>query len=53
MPVVSIVVPVFNEEENIEVFYQEVLKYLQPLNYNFEVIFVDDGSRDKTSLILA
>lgn len=53
MPLVSIVVPVFNEEENIRVFYEEVCKYMQPLNYDFEVIFVDDGSRDKTPLILA
>lgn len=52
MKVVSIVVPVYNEEENIEVFYQEVCKYMEPMPYQFEVIFVDDGSRDATPLLL-
>lgn len=49
---VSIVVPVFDEEENIEVFYREVCRYMEPLPYAFELIFVDDGSRDATPAIL-
>lgn len=49
---ISIVVPVFNEEENIDNFYREVVKNMQDLDYDFEVIFVDDGSRDATPLIL-
>jgi len=49
---ISIVVPVFNEEENINAFYIEVCKYMEPLSYDFEVIFVDDGSKDATPLIL-
>ena len=49
---ISIVVPVFNEEENIDAFYSEVCKYMEPLSLTFEVIFVDDGSRDATPLIL-
>lgn len=52
MQLVSIVVPVFNEEDNIEVFYQEVCKYMDPLTYQFELLFVDDGSSDATPLIL-
>lgn len=52
MKLISIVVPVFNEEENIEVFYQEVCKHMDPLPYQFEVVFVDDGSSDATPLIL-
>jgi len=52
MQLISIVVPVFNEEDNIEVFYQEVCKYMEPLAYTFELIFVDDGSSDATFLIL-
>jgi glycosyltransferase involved in cell wall biosynthesis len=52
MKLVSIVVPVFNEEENIQMFYREVCKYMDPLPYQFELIFVDDGSKDGTPLLL-
>ncbi|MBP2653812.1 MAG: hypothetical protein H6Q73_1381 [Firmicutes bacterium] len=52
MNLVSIVVPVYNEQDNIEFFYREVLKYMDPLPYQLEIIFVDDGSRDATPLIL-
>jgi len=52
MKLISIVVPVFNEEDNIEVFYQEICKYMEPLAYTFELLFVDDGSSDATPLIL-
>lgn len=48
----SIVVPVFNEQENIQIFYQEVCNYMEPLHYSFELIFVDDGSTDGTISIL-
>lgn len=49
---VSIVVPVYNEQENIRYFYQEVRKYMDPLGYLYELIFVDDGSTDNTAPIL-
>lgn len=49
---ISIVVPVFNEQDNIDNFYQEVVKHMEPQPYNFELIFIDDGSRDATPLIL-
>jgi glycosyltransferase involved in cell wall biosynthesis len=52
MKLISIVVPVFNEQENIQVFYQEVTKAIETLGYPFELIFVDDGSTDRTVLIL-
>lgn len=50
--VISIVVPVFNEQDNIDNFYQEVIKYMEKEPYTFEIIFVDDGSGDATPLIL-
>ena len=49
---ISIVVPVFNEEENIDTFYTEVCNNMVRLPYDFEVIFVDDGSKDATPMIL-
>ncbi|MBP2653260.1 MAG: hypothetical protein H6Q73_829 [Firmicutes bacterium] len=49
---ISIVVPVFNEQDNIRIFYQEVCQHMESLNYSFELIFVDDGSTDNTCAIL-
>lgn len=52
MSFISIVVPVYNEQENIKAFYQEVCKYMDPLGYSFELLFIDDGSVDGTPVIL-
>lgn len=52
MKFISIVVPVFNEQENVKVFYQAVCKYMKTVDYPFELIFVDDGSTDGTAAIL-
>ncbi len=49
---ISIVVPVFNEQDNIDNFYKEVVKYMEQLAYAFELIFIDDGSSDATPIIL-
>lgn len=49
---ISVVVPVFNEQDNINVLYQEVVRYLEPLPYRFELLYIDDGSRDATPLVL-
>lgn len=49
----SVVVPVFNEQLNIEKFYEEATKAIQNLDMDYELIFVDDGSKDTTPLILS
>ncbi|WP_301859074.1 glycosyltransferase family 2 protein [uncultured Megasphaera sp.] len=49
----SIVVPVYNEQLNIEKFYEEATKAMQSVGMNYEIIFVDDGSKDTTPLILS
>jgi dolichol-phosphate mannosyltransferase len=46
---ISIVVPVHNEEENIPVMYAELRRVVAPLPYDFEFIFVNDGSTDRSS----
>ena len=46
-PVVSVVVPVFNEEENMSILQSELRAALSGLNY--EIIFVDDGSTDRSA----
>jgi dolichol-phosphate mannosyltransferase len=43
---VTVVVPLFNEEENVPILQAELTAALAPLDY--EIIFVDDGSRDAT-----
>lgn len=46
---VTIITPLLNEEENIEIFYREVSKVTEEIaNYNFFFLFVDDGSKDKS-----
>ncbi len=42
----SIVIPVYNEVANIQPLYRELLSVLEPIHQPFEILFVDDGSRD-------
>ena len=44
----NIIVPTLNEEENIQPLLQKIHNSCQGSRYSFEVIFVDDGSTDKT-----
>ena len=44
----SLVVPCYNEEENIAAFQQGVIDAFRDCGYSYEIIFVDDGSSDKT-----
>jgi len=48
----SIVVPVFNEEENVEPLVREIQSILSSLEKSYEIVVVDDGSRDGTFEIL-
>jgi len=43
----SVIVPVYNEQENIRPLYQAILKSVKPLKIQWELLLVDDGSRDK------
>lgn len=49
---ISIVVPVFNEEESLEAFYNELISVVPNLDKSYEILFVDDGSTDKSLDIL-
>jgi len=49
---ISVVVPVCNEKESLEAFYEEVLKVLPSLDEKYEIIFIDDGSTDTSLEIL-
>lgn len=53
MKKVSIVVPVFNEEDNLHEFYKQATTVMQKEKYDYNLIFIDDGSRDSSALILS
>ena len=51
MALLSVIVPCFNEEENVSYFYEELMKnndFFQEKKLDVEVIYVDDGSKDRT-----
>jgi dolichol-phosphate mannosyltransferase len=52
-PVLSIVIPLLNEEEVLDETYRQLKKNLDPLGETYELIFVDDGSTDRSRAILA
>jgi glycosyltransferase involved in cell wall biosynthesis len=48
----SVVVPVFNEEGNVEALASRIAATMEKLGVEFEILFVDDGSRDRTPELL-
>jgi glycosyltransferase involved in cell wall biosynthesis len=49
---ISLVIPVFNEASNLNVLYKELIAVLSSLSYEYEIIFVDDGSTDDSLVII-
>lgn len=47
-PEISVVVPIYNEEENIALLYSRLVRVLVDTQTDFEIVFVDDGSRDRS-----
>jgi glycosyltransferase involved in cell wall biosynthesis len=50
---ISIVIPVYNEEDNLPDLVARVGEAMQPSGFSFELICVDDGSRDRSARVLA
>lgn len=46
---ISIITPLYNEEENVPLFLEELTKVIKPLSYKFELIYIDDGSKDNSA----
>jgi glycosyltransferase involved in cell wall biosynthesis len=51
-PQLSILIPVYNEEDSLPRLYEKLVQAIEPLGKTWEVIIVDDGSRDKSFEIL-
>ncbi|MDW8215308.1 MAG: glycosyltransferase family 2 protein [Roseiflexaceae bacterium] len=51
-PYLSVVVPVYNEEENIPHLYQRLTSELEQIGLPYEIIAIDDGSRDQSFVLL-
>lgn len=49
---ISLIVPCYNEQAALPVFYRETLKVLEGMDCSYEIVFVDDGSTDDTLSIL-
>ena len=52
-PILSIVVPVYNEEDNIRLLFEKTQTVCEAIGDAYEVLFVDDGSKDKTFAVLS
>jgi glycosyltransferase involved in cell wall biosynthesis len=51
-PDISLVIPVYNEEENLPILAAEIRAAMEPAGRSYEVIYVDDGSTDESPAIL-
>src|SRR5258707_76127 len=51
-PVYSIVAPVFNEEETLPHFYQRLVTAMEQMGESFELLLINDGSRDRSYHIM-
>lgn len=53
MKKISIIIPAYNEEEALPILYERLSKLMEDMNsYEFEILFINDGSKDKTIEII-
>lgn len=52
MKKITIIIPCYNEEESLYLFYDEIIRYMNNPKYLFELLFINDGSKDNTLEIL-
>lgn len=52
-PVLSIVIPVYNEEAGLPALYARLYPSLDALEVSYEIVFIDDGSQDRSTALLA
>jgi len=51
-PYISVVVPIYNEQDNLEALFSRLLAVMDGLGKPFEIVFTNDGSRDQSGAIL-
>ena len=51
-PTISIITPVYNEHESLPLFFKRVIPIMEKIGLPFEIIAVNDGSRDDSEQIL-
>ncbi len=51
-PYVSIVIPVYNEQDNLEALYSRLIAVMDKIGKPFEILFTNDGSRDRSGAML-
>jgi glycosyltransferase involved in cell wall biosynthesis len=49
---ISVIIPLFNEEDSLQILYEKLILVLDETGKGFEIIFVNDGSSDKSSSVL-
>ena len=49
---ISLIVPCYNEQESLPIFYDEVTKVVRNMGVEYELLLVNDGSKDKTLEIM-
>jgi glycosyltransferase involved in cell wall biosynthesis len=53
LPTISIIVPLYNEEQNLDVLFRRLHSLKDLFSFSLELIFIDDGSSDSTPLIIS
>jgi undecaprenyl-phosphate 4-deoxy-4-formamido-L-arabinose transferase len=52
VPILSVVIPVYNEEDSLQMLFDRLYPALDVLAKSYEIIFVNDGSRDRSAAML-
>ena len=52
MESMAIIVPCYNEQEALPIFYEETTKVMSKLNYDYKILLINDGSKDNTLAIM-
>ena len=49
---ISVIIPLYNEEESLPELHEWIVKVMKENNFSYEVVFIDDGSRDTSWAVI-